>query len=144
MKIPELFKTLNATLPVSIEEVQEFIPAELNVDLKDVYLAEHLNAYLEALVIALRGPSEKNPTPFAGLSKDLDNNAVLKKLRIAFELQADALDVIFLNAGLDLSKHEISALFRKKDHKHFKKLDDTKLLAFFKGLEISIKQGNGS
>ena len=144
MKIQELFKTLNSTLPVEIDEVQEFIPEELKIDLKDVYSAQQLNAYLEALVIALRGPSDKNPEPFANLSKDLDNNAVLKKIRIAFELQADALDVIFLNAGLDLSKHEISALFRKKDHKHYKKLDDVKLLAFLKGLEISIKQGNQS
>ncbi len=144
MKIQELFKTLNSTLPVEIDEVQEFIPEELKIDLKDVYSAQQLNAYLEALVIALRGPSDKNPEPFANLSKDLDNNAVLKKIRIAFELQADALDVIFLNAGLDLSKHEISALFRKKDHKHYKKLDDAKLLAFLKGLEVSIKQGNQS
>ena len=59
---------------------------------------------------------------------------ILKKLRIALELKEDELLGIMKLAGVDLSAHELSALFRKKDHKNYKPCMDQFLRNFLAGL----------
>ncbi|OHD82816.1 MAG: hypothetical protein A3J97_15375 [Spirochaetes bacterium RIFOXYC1_FULL_54_7] len=67
-------------------------------------------------------------------SSTLDNNMILKKLRIALELKEEDLMAIMKLAGVDLSSHELSALFRKKDHKNYKPCMDQFLRNFLAGL----------
>lgn len=67
-------------------------------------------------------------------SSTLDNNMILKKLRIALELKEGDLLAIMKLAGVELSSHEISALFRKKDHKNYKPCMDQFLRNFLAGL----------
>jgi len=66
----------------------------------------------------------------------MTNNDILKKLRIALELKdTDIIDILKL-ADFELSKPELSALFRKEDHKNYKECGDQLLRRFLNGLII--------
>jgi uncharacterized protein YehS (DUF1456 family) len=81
-------------------------------------------------------PTAGSPKPSAGIrsSSVLDNNTILKKLRIALELKEEDLLAIMKLAGVDVSAHELSALFRKKDHRNYKPCMDQFLRNFLAGL----------
>lgn len=83
-----------------------------------------------------RPPSSgsRSPSTYARLAPALDNNMILKKLRIALELKEEDLLAIMNLAGVALSSHELSALFRKKDHKNYKPCMDQFLRNFLAGL----------
>ncbi len=60
---------------------------------------------------------------------------VLQKLKIALNLQADnLLEILKLNE-LTLSKRELSALFRRPEHKKYRKCPDQLLCNVFDGME---------
>jgi len=67
---------------------------------------------------------------------ELTNNTILKKMRIALDLKEDDMIAIMKLAGIDLSKHELTALFRKQGHKHYKECSDRILLGFLEGLTL--------
>ena len=72
--------------------------------------------------------------------KQLTNNIILKKLKIALNLQAeDVLEILQL-AGFQLSKHELSAFFRKPGHKHYRKCKDQILRNFLQGMQHKYRQ----
>ena len=89
--------------------------------------------FLEGLIISRRGARERAsaaPPPVYPVS----NNQVLKKLRIAFELQGDDMHTLFEAAGNPLTKQELDALFRKPEHKNFQACSDQTLRTFVKAL----------
>tara|TARA_B100000029_G_scaffold119825_1_gene113173 strand:+ start:2299 stop:2517 length:219 start_codon:yes stop_codon:yes gene_type:complete len=64
------------------------------------------------------------------------NNDVLKKLRVALSLRdTDILDILKL-VDFNMSKSEISAIFRKEDHPNYKECGDQLLRNFLNGLII--------
>ncbi len=69
------------------------------------------------------------------LEKRLTNNIILTKLKIALNLKAE--DIIELLASVDfrLSKPELSAFFRKADHKHYRECKDQLLRNFIRALQ---------
>ncbi|MBP7094663.1 MAG: DUF1456 family protein [Spirochaetia bacterium] len=95
-----------------------------------------LSALLDGLVVKRRGPREAVPgaVPAPARVELLDNNLVLKKLRVALELKEDDLLAIMKNAGVEVSKGELSALFRRKDQKNYKPCLDQFLRNFLAGL----------
>ena len=71
--------------------------------------------------------------------KKLTNNIILTKLKIALNFQAeDMLETLDL-AGFTFSKHELSALFRKKGHKHYRECKDQILRNFLQGIQIKFR-----
>jgi len=100
-----------------------------------------VNHLLEAVRIHFRGLREGESLPLQIPTGAQDNNTILKKIRIALNLQAEELDDIFETAGLSFSRHEISAMFRKPGHKHFKKCTDKMLMALLQGLRIWASRG---
>jgi uncharacterized protein YehS (DUF1456 family) len=68
--------------------------------------------------------------------KAMTNNEILKKLRIALELKdTDIIEILKL-AGFEISKSEVSALFRSPDHRNYKVCGDQILRNFLNGLII--------
>ncbi len=66
----------------------------------------------------------------------MTNNTILKKLRIALELKdTDIIEILKL-ADFEISKSELSALFRKEDHKNYKECGEQLLRRFLNGLII--------
>jgi len=66
----------------------------------------------------------------------VNNNLILKKLRIAFELKDVDMYAIFDTVGIDITKSELSSLFRKEGHKNYRVCPDSILQLFLEGLEI--------
>ena len=95
-----------------------------------------MECFLNGLIIRRRGRKEGAPTPVKNPHVILSNNDILKKLRIALELQEDDMLAIMKHAGVEISSSELSALFRKEGHKHYKDCGDQFLRKFLKGLSV--------
>ncbi len=93
---------------------------------------EALGSFLDGLIIYKRGESRQKTSSDEVVS--LTNNLILKKLRVAFELKDADLYFIFESVGLKLNKSELSGLFRKENHKNFRKCSDELLLKFLEAL----------
>jgi len=94
--------------------------------------------FLDGLIIHKRGHKEGSPAPAQPLA-ELGNNTILKKLRIALDLKEEDLIGIFGLAGTVMTKHELTALFRKPGHKHYKECTDQLLRGFIKGVALRPK-----
>ncbi|MBI5656337.1 MAG: DUF1456 family protein [Geobacter sp.] len=95
--------------------------------------------FLDGLIIHSRGHKEGSPTPAAQPLAELGNNVILKKLRIALDLKEEDMIGIFGLAGTVMPKHELTALFRKPGHKHYKECTDQLLRGFIKGVALRPK-----
>jgi uncharacterized protein YehS (DUF1456 family) len=99
--------------------------------------ATTMNQFLDGLIIYRRGarPDGQKPAP----EKHVTNNTVLKKLRVAFELKEDDLGELLTSAGFQVSRPELSALFRKPDHRNYRPCGDQFLRNFLKALTARIR-----
>ena len=77
--------------------------------------------FLDGLIVDKRGKKEGEPR---APEKRLNNNIILNKLKIALNLKADDVLDIFALADLRISKHELSAFFRKPGHKAYRECKD--------------------
>lgn len=93
-----------------------------------------LCSFLDGLIVEKRGPhpSGNVPEPLEFLS----NNEILKKLRIALNLQSDGMLAVFKKAEFDVSNAELGSFFRRADHPKFAKCPEQVLRKFIKGLSI--------
>ena len=66
----------------------------------------------------------------------MTNNAILKKIRIALELKEEDMLAILKLADVNISKSELSALFRREGQKNYKACGDQFLRNFLQGLTI--------
>ncbi len=101
---------------------------EAFVDCSDEECATFLNGFINLK----RGKKEgAQPVP----EKRLTHNIRFKKLKIALDLKADDILDILKRVDFNLSKHELSAFFRKKGHKHYRACQDQILRNFLAGLQ---------
>jgi uncharacterized protein YehS (DUF1456 family) len=97
-----------------------------------------LATFLNGLIVDKRG---RKDGPLPEPEKRLTNNIILTKLKIALNMKAeDILEILGL-AGVHISKHELSAFFRKPGHKHFRDCNDQILRNFLKGLQLKFRPG---
>ena len=95
-----------------------------------------LAVFLNGLIIDKRGKKEGlQPEP----EQRLSNNIILKKLKIAFNLKNEDILELLDSAGMRISKHELSALFRKAGHKHYRICKDQLLRNFLKGVQLKYR-----
>jgi len=91
-----------------------------------------LSSLLNGLIYDKRGRDESTP-PLAA-ERRLNNNIVLKKLRIAFSLKTDDILAILTEQQFRISMPEITAMMRAPDHKNFRECGDQVLRYFLRGL----------
>ncbi len=94
-------------------------------------------AFLNGLIVDKRG---KRDAEVLKPEKRLNNNMVFTKLKIAFNLKAEEILSILTLAGLTISKHELSAFFRRTDHKHYRECKDQILRNFLQGLQLRYRE----
>jgi len=70
----------------------------------------------------------------------LTNNDILKKLRVALELKDDDIVHILKLVEFEVTKSELTALFRKPNHPNYKECGDQLLRNFLNGL-VTYKRG---
>jgi uncharacterized protein YehS (DUF1456 family) len=106
-------------------------PASTLID--DLELARFLNG----LIIEKRGRKEgPQPEP----ESKLNHNIVFRKLKIALDLKDDDILAILQLSDFRLSKHELSAFFRRPDHHHYRACQDQVLRNFIKGVQLKLRQ----
>jgi len=132
-KVVEIFAL--GGLDVSREQMSDWLKKEDDKAYKscsDIQLAIFLNGFIENK----RGKKEGDK-PVA--EQKITNNIIFKKLNIALNLKSDEVLAILILAGLHMSKHELSAFFRKKGHKHYRECKDQIMRNFLQGLQIQYR-----
>ncbi len=95
-----------------------------------------LASFLNGLIVDRRGKKDgPQPEP----EKQLSNNIVFRKLKIALNLQADEVLSLVNQADFRISKHELSAFFRKPGHRHYRECKDQVLRNFMKGMQLKYR-----
>jgi len=95
-----------------------------------------MELFLNGLILHRRGRKETVSSQAKKSDSPLTNNAILKKLRIALELKEDDMIGILKLAGVTISGHELTALFRKEGHRNYKECGDQFMRSFLKGLTV--------
>ncbi|MBU0971329.1 MAG: DUF1456 family protein [Proteobacteria bacterium] len=95
-----------------------------------------LAIFLNGLITDKRGKKEgPQPAP----EKVLTNNMIFRKLRIALDLKADDIIEILGLTEIKISKHELSAFFRKPENRHYRECKDQVLRNFLKGVQLKYR-----
>ena len=105
-------------------------------DFKGIYdkdLASFLNGFIN-----LRRGKKEGPQPKP--EKTLNNNLILRKLKIALNLRDDEMVEIFDLVDMRISKHEINAFFRKPTQSQFRFCKDQFLRNFLFGIQKKYRQ----
>lgn len=123
-------------ISVPLEDVKAFLLNEED----EGYLQcsdEVMAHFLDGLVYFKRGKDESRPVvPF---ELPINNNTVLKKLRVAFELKEDDMHDVLKLAGFTVGRSELSALLRKRGHINYRDCGDQLLRNFLKGLTLKAR-----
>lgn len=123
---------------VSREQVCAWLKQDEDAEMVKIRDRE-MAIFLNGLINLHRG---RRDGPQAEPENRLTNNMVLMKLRIAMNLQSDDVQALLAETGLKFSKHEISALFRKPGHKHYRECEDQLLRNVLKGLQTRLRNAH--
>jgi len=93
-----------------------------------------LGQFLDGFVELRRGKREPGAAPSPAIP--MSNNRVLRSLKIALELKDTDVIAIMKLAGVDISKGEVSALFRREGHSNYKACGNQFLRNFLRGLGV--------
>lgn len=121
---------------VTREQVSDWLKKDDDPAFKncsDTTLAIFLNGFINEK----RGRREgEQPRP----EKRLNNNIIFTKLKIALNLKAEEIIEILALAGFHIGKHELSAFFRRPNHKHYRECKDQILRNFLKGIQLKFRE----
>jgi uncharacterized protein YehS (DUF1456 family) len=135
-KVIEVIRLADPEFAIEKEDVRAFLlkaDEPGHVACSDGVMAH----FLDGLVIHRRGRDASLPP--RPVEKRINNNVVLKKLRVAFQFTDVDMHQAFADAGFPISKPELSALFRQPGHKNFRLCGDQLLRNFLKGLTLRIR-----
>ena len=128
----QIFK--NGNLIVTKEDVLDYLKKDIDEGFKKL-TNNDLISFLDGLIIQKRGKKEDGtPVPKIKVTKNNLNNILLRKLRIALAFKSYDMIRIFKLGGIEISEGELSALFRREDHKNYKECGDKYVRVFLKGL----------
>jgi|SRR5690554_116 len=133
-KMMELFAS--AGLEATRAQVCDWLKKETDesyVLISDKELAIFLNGFINEK----RGKREGEPIP---PENKLDNNIILRKLKIALNLTDVDMIEIFELARFRVSKHELSSLFRKPTQRQYRKCNDQFLRNFLYGMQLKYRK----
>jgi len=132
-KMVDIFAS--AGLEVSREQIILFLKKDDDPDYLNCKDSEFA-VFLNGLINEKRGKKEGAEPK---IEASLTNNIVFRKLIIAFNLKADEVIKILELADLRVSKHELSAFFRKPDHKNYRECKSQILRNFLMGLQLKFR-----
>ncbi|MGQ1785477.1 MULTISPECIES: YehS family protein [unclassified Saccharicrinis] len=125
----KLFALANVT--VSRAQVSDWLKKEEDESFTTI-VDEFFSAFLNGFIILKRG---KKDGEIPVNEKRLNNNLILRKLKIALQLKdADMIEILSLS-DFRISKHELSAFFRKPGQNQYRVCKDQILRKFMFGLQ---------
>lgn len=123
-------------LKVSREQISDWLKKEDDDAYKECSDMQ-MAIFLNGLIIDKRGKKKNSPPE---PEKRLTNNIIFTKLKIALNLKAEDVLAIMDLAEFSISKHELSAFFRKPDNRHYRACQDQILRNFLKGIQLKYRQ----
>jgi uncharacterized protein YehS (DUF1456 family) len=121
--------------PVTREQLSQWLKKDEDPDFKTLEDVE-LAIFLNGLIVKRRGKKE-GPLPVP--EKRINNNIIFRKIKIALDLKSEDVKEILGLANSPISDHELSAFFRKPDHKNYRACQDQILRCFLKGLQLKFR-----
>ena len=132
-KMIELFGL--ADHQVTREQVSDWLKKEEDPAFQECGDRE-LAIFLNGLINDKRGKKDgPQPEP----EKRLNNNIIFRKLKIALNMKDEDVLAMMDLAQFKMSKHELSAFFRKPGHIHYRVCKDQILRNFMKGLQLKYR-----
>ncbi len=120
---------------VTREQVSDWLKKDDDPAYQDCSDRE-LAIFLNGLISKKRGKMDgPQPEP----ENRLNNNIIFRKLKIAQNMKDEDILEIMELAQFRMSKHELSAFFRKPGHKHYRQCKDQILRNFMKGLQLKYR-----
>jgi len=122
---------------VTREEISDWLKKDDDPafkDCSDTRMAIFLNGFINKRRGKREGAQPKPETR-------LNNNIIFTKLKIALNLKAEEIIELLALAGFHIGKHELSAFFRRPDHKHYRECKDQILRNFLKGVQLKFREG---
>jgi len=116
---------------VSRAEISDWLKKEED-EAFDAVVDENLAVFLNGLIVNFRGKKE-GETPVAEM--ELNNNITLRKLKIAFSLDAEQVAFLMKLGGQNVSTAELGSFSRNASHTKYKPCNDQYLRALLKGLQ---------
>lgn len=104
-----------------------------------------LDSFLNGFITFKRGKQDLKPgqaeKPTLSITNNESvNNIILKKLKIALTLTSEEMLDILEEAGITVTKGELSAVLRKEGHKNYKECLDRYVRNFLKGLALKYRE----
>lgn len=124
-----------ADCTVTREQISDWLKKDEDEAFQEIS-DELFATFLNGLINTKRGKKDgEQPKP----ETKLNYNIIFRKLKIALNLQADEVLEILQLSDFVMSKHELSALFRKVGHKNYKTCKEQVLRLFLNGLQIKYR-----
>lgn len=125
----------SADYKVTRSLVTDWLKNDDHEEYKDIY-DDQLAIFLNGLINENRGKKEgEQPKP----EKILDNNIILKKLKIALKLKTEDITEAFRLAGKTISPHEVTAFLRNPKQSQYRPFLDQYLRNFLNGLQVKYR-----
>jgi len=121
-----------ANQEISYTDVRLFLKKEEDPERKNLN-DELLATFLNGWIILKRGAKDG---PMPEPEKNLNNNVIFRKLKIALNLKDEDILEILKLADFRFSRHELSALFRKKGHPQYRTCKDQVIRYFLHGMQL--------
>ncbi|MGL5278497.1 MAG: DUF1456 family protein [Cetobacterium sp.] len=94
-----------------------------------------LDVFLSGLITYKRGPQKNAPEKTEEIPNNKNiNNYILRKLKIALAFRSEDMIDAFKTGGINMSESELSAIFRRPDHKNYREAGDKYVRIFIKGI----------
>jgi uncharacterized protein YehS (DUF1456 family) len=133
-KIVQIFTLVGAE--VKQEEVTCWLKKDDDPSFKECP-DQQLATFLDGFIVLRRG---KKPGPQPLPEKTLNNNIVLRKLKIALDYKSEDMLATLAAAEFSISEHELSAFFRKPEHRQYRACKNQVLRNFLEGLRLKLRQ----
>lgn len=133
LKMMDLF--LKGGLEVSRAKLSDWLKKEDHPNFRKLY-DKNMNSFLNGLIIEKRGKKEGVEMK---IEPRINNNLVLKKLKIALSLKSEDMLTILHSIDESISPHELSAFFRNPKQSQYRECQDQFLRVFLKGLQLKYR-----
>ena len=124
-----------ADYPVTREQISNWLKKDIDPGWKKATDTD-LSTFLNGLIVLNRGKKD-GPQPES--EKKLNNNIILRKLKIALQLKDEEIIELLHLAGMNFSKHEISAFFRNPAQSQYRECKDQVLRNLLQGLKLKYR-----
>ncbi len=124
-----------ADCEVTREQVVNWLKKDDDLDYR-ACKDEQMAIFLNGLINDKRGKREDVQPE---IEKQLTNNIIFRKLKIALDLKDEDILQLMTLADFSMSKHELSAFFRKSGHKNYRECKDQILRNFLQGVQLQYR-----